>query len=88
MTTILLSKCFLCEHFMDFHEEPTTEPGPPVRIFPQCEAFPEEIPEEVYTWNEPHETVRDDQEGEFIFEEVPGRRESNPGILDIIPMET
>lgn len=33
-----------------------------------CKAYPNGIPYEIANGSEPHDTVRDDQEGDFVFE--------------------
>ena len=49
--------CAFCVHFNRFEPEGFT-----------CKAFPKGIPEEIIEGIERHEAVREDQEGELVFE--------------------
>ena len=85
MTLPLLSKCVTCQHFTRFVvvADPETQIE---EARPECLAFPNGIPDVVYTWNDPHISVRDDQIGDFVFDPDPDEIAANPGIPDVLEL--
>ena len=53
-----------CKHFLGVWQPDGTELTE--RVI--CKAFPKRIPNEIAYGEDRHETVRDDQEGDYVFE--------------------
>jgi len=66
MPTPVTIECIECKFFKGIKME---EEGIETSFIFLCPAFPEGIPEEIRSWKNPHTKVRDDQEGDFVFEE-------------------
>ena len=68
MPTPVNIKSFTCQHFIEV--EKTGKQSPFFKFI--CKAFPKGIPEEIRSWNKPHTSIREDQEGEFVFTPIRG----------------
>lgn len=57
---MLKSQCLLCKHFHR-NEKP--------RVF-KCKAYPNGVPKDFLFWEKKHDAPTDDQEGDYVFEEI------------------